>query len=103
MLYYFWRIMGEISVVTKTKKSFFKRLAEDLRINPGLYLMSLPTFALIIIFCYIPMVGVLMAFQDYDMAAGVFGSEWIGLFNFELFFSSYYFKEILLNTLLISG
>lgn len=83
-------------------KRYFSRLNKDLRKNPGMYLMSLPAFVLIFIFSYIPMVGVLMAFQDYTVAGGIFGSQWIGLFNFELIFSSYYFSEVLFNTLAIS-
>lgn len=87
---------------TNRLKRYFSRLNKDLRKNPGMYLMSLPAFVLIFIFSYIPMVGVLMAFQDYTVAGGIFGSQWIGLFNFELFFSSYYFSEVLFNTLAIS-
>jgi len=86
----------------KKNANYFKRLGQDIRRNPSLYLMSLPAFALIVIFCYIPMAGLLMAFEDYSFAKGIFGSPWIGFDNFELFFSSYYFKDVLLNTFYIS-
>lgn len=89
--------------VKKIKQaSYIKRLLVDMKKNPSLYLMSLPAFALIIVFCYIPMGGILMAFQNYSLEGGIFGSEWIGFTNFKLFFESYYCKNIILNTFLIS-
>ena len=86
----------------KKKGSYFRRLGRDIRKNPTLYLMSLPAFLLIVLFCYVPMAGILMAFQEYSLAGGVFGSEWIGFTNFKLFFSSYYCKDVILNTFFIS-
>jgi putative aldouronate transport system permease protein len=86
----------------KKQEKYFKRLWADMKKNPSLYLMSLPAFLLIFVFCYIPMGGILMAFQDYSLEGGIFGSEWIGLTNFELFFNSYYCKNVILNTFLIS-
>lgn len=86
----------------RKKTSYIKRLGKDIRRNPALYLMSLPALLLIILFCYVPMGGILMAFQEYSFAGGIFGSEWIGFTNFKLFFESFYFKDVILNTFLIS-
>ncbi|GHV02293.1 ABC transporter permease [Clostridia bacterium] len=90
------------TVVTPAKPNYFKRLLSNMRRRPALYLMSLPAFVLIIIFSYVPMAGVLMAFQDYSVEGGLFGSAWIGFENFKLFFNSYYAKNVILNTFLIS-
>ena len=87
---------------TYKKNSFWYRLKKDLVNNRGLYLLVIPGFILLIIFSYIPMYGVLMAFQDYDPTLGILGSEWIGFENFIRFFESYYFQEVLLNTIFIS-
>lgn len=86
----------------KKKDFYFRRLFRDIKKNPTLYVMSLPAFILIVVFSYIPMAGILMAFQEYSLADGLFGSEWIGFTNFKLFFSSYYCKNVILNTFFIS-
>ena len=62
----------------KKKDFYFRRLFRDIKKNPTLYVMSLPAFILIVVFSYIPMAGILMAFQEYSLADGLFGSEWIG-------------------------
>jgi putative aldouronate transport system permease protein len=84
------------------KGGYFARLKKDLKRNPGLYLLSLPTFIFVILFCYVPMYGILMAFKNYNSVLGIFGSPSVGWENFQMFFGSFYFKDILLNTILIS-
>lgn len=70
--------------------------------NYELYIFLLPALAYIAIFMYAPMYGVLMAFQDYNMAKGVMGSPWVGLENFRRFFAGYNFWSTLWNTLSLS-
>ncbi|WP_409342078.1 ABC transporter permease [Paenibacillus sp. MBLB4367] len=70
------------------------------------YLMAIPGLLYYFIFHYLPMAGVLIAFQDYSPLLGikgVFTSPWVGLQHFETFFSSPYFIRILQNTVIISG
>ena len=67
-----------------------------------LYLLVIPAVVFTLIFCYWPMYGVQIAFKNYSFAAGMFGSEWVGLKHFERFFSSPSFWNILRNTLGIS-
>lgn len=67
-----------------------------------IYLIFVPVVAYYIIFKYVPMYGVLIAFKKYSPALGIFGSEWIGLLNFQKFFSSIYFLRTLRNTLMIN-
>lgn len=67
-----------------------------------LYLMLLPGLLLTLIFKYIPMYGILLAFKDYNPLKGIWGSEWIGLDNFIQFIDSPNFKILLENTLKIS-
>lgn len=82
--------------------SFSVRLRRDMRNNWSIYIMALPFLAYFIIFHYIPMGGVLMAFQDFSIKKGIFGSTWVGLKQFERYFNSPYFFRTLSNTLLIS-
>ncbi|NJD04646.1 MAG: sugar ABC transporter permease [Ruminiclostridium sp.] len=70
-----------------------------------LYLMLLPGMLFFIIFSYLPMYGIVIAFQDYKPAYGLQGMinnpVWVGLEHFKDFFSSYYFARILGNTVII--
>jgi len=67
-----------------------------------LYLFLLPSLVYIIIFAYIPMAGVQIAFKDYNFVIGIWDSAWVGLKHFERFMDSYLFSQILWNTLSIS-
>ena len=86
----------------KKKPSFWKRIKYDLKLNGGLYLLCVPAIIYIIIFCYVPMVGIVIAFQNYSVTKGIFGSKWIGFENFQMFFEYYYFWDIILTTLKFS-
>ena len=70
-------------------------LARDWR----LYLMLLLPVAFYLIFCYKPMVGVIIAFQKFNMFKGMWGSKWIGMENFQFVMKMPDFKPALLNTL----
>lgn len=64
-----------------------------------LLFMLLPAVLYTLLFAYLPMVGTLMAFKDYNYADGIFHSPWCGLQNFKFFFSSGQALKITLNTL----
>lgn len=78
-----------------------KRMKKILR-NWELYLFLLPTVAYFIIFAYVPMYGVQIAFKDFIPTNGIWGSEWVGFKHFTHFFESYYFWDLIKNTLGIS-
>ena len=65
-------------------------------------LFMLPAFALTIIFRYVPMGGVLIAFMEYNPIRGLLGSEWVGFAHFKRFLSSPDFMRYLMNTLKLS-
>lgn len=67
-----------------------------------LYLLLLPAVIYLIIFAYAPISGIILSFKDYDPVLGIIGSPWVGFEKFKMFFSSYYFKTTVLNTLIIS-
>ncbi len=85
------------------EKQTMKEKLSYIRKNWQLYLFFLmPALVLTIIFKYLPMGGILMAFEDYNVRLGLFGSEWVGLEYFRRFLSSPDFMSYLLNTLKLS-
>ena len=86
----------------KSRNSLGARLIRHLQQYWVLYLMLLPVVAYFIIYSYIPMYGVTLAFKKWNAKLGILGSPWVGLKHFQRFFSSYNFKQILGNTLGIS-
>lgn len=82
----------------KKKDGFVREILK----NWMAYLMALPGLLLLLVFCYLPMCGVIVAFKDYSPARGIFGSDWVGVEQFTQFFQSPYFVRCLKNTLGIS-
>lgn len=68
----------------------------------SLHLMMVLPVLFILIYNYLPMFGVVIAFQDFNAAKGIFGSEWVGLENFQTLFRDPDFLQVLINTLVIS-
>jgi len=73
-----------------------------LRRDYQLWIMIMPAVAVILIFNYIPMYGIQLAFRDYDFSKGLTGGEWRGLHYFQQFIDSYLFADLMTNTFLIS-
>ena len=70
--------------------------------NWELYLVLIPTVAYFLIFRYYPMYGIQIAFRNYKATRGITGSQWVGMKNFERFFSATDFWRLLTNTLSVS-
>ena len=81
----------------------FRKLGGKVWRSKYLILMILPAIAFYIIFCYIPMYGILMAFQDFNPKMGIFGSEWVGFANFTKVFEEPKFWLAFRNTLIIGS
>jgi ABC-type polysaccharide transport system permease subunit len=67
-----------------------------------LYLFMFIPLAWVITFCYAPMYGLQIAFKDYIIRVGFWGSKWVGLKYFKIFIGSYYFPRLMSNTIGIS-
>ena len=67
-----------------------------------LYLLLIVPVAWLVTFAYVPMSGLVLAFKTYRANLGIWGSPWVGMKNFNAFFSSYKFGMVLKNTLTIS-
>ena len=86
----------------KKRKAKYGR--EVIRENLQLYSLMIPVFILIIIFCYIPMYGIVIAFQDYTPGSPFLGSgvEWVGFKHFANFVQGEYFWRLIKNTLALN-
>ena len=93
--------MNSRTVKAKTKKPAKKKAGNRID-NLQRMIMFLPGLILVIVFAYLPMIGVVMAFKKYNPNLGIFGSKWVGLDNFRFFIQSSDFIRIFRNTILYS-
>lgn len=84
--------------VSPRQGSFRKRIYRDRH----LIFMSIPAVAFYLIFSYIPMTGIVIAFKNFQPGLGLYTGEWVGMKWFNRFFSSVYFERLLRNTFLLS-
>ena len=86
----------------KERKFTWAAIKRDMRQHWALYLMAIPLIAFFIVFAYMPMGGLLMAFENYKPNKGFLGSDFVGLKNFMDFFGSPFAFRTIRNTLVIS-
>ena len=84
------------------KKKWFDTARKKIRKHWELYIVMLPALIYLIIFKYVPMYGVVLAFKNFNLSQGIMGSPWCGFQHFREFFFSYEFSRLLVNTLGIS-
>lgn len=80
----------------------FHNIAQDFRRNKVIYLFCVPIIAWYIIFCYMPMGGIVIAFQNFTPAKGIAGSPWVGAEHFVRFFTGPYAWRLIRNTFMLS-
>lgn len=85
------------------RRSRFGPLARNMREYPILYIMGFIVAIYYLLFCYLPMYGIVMSFQDFRPALGFMQSRWVGLKHFRRFVNSIYFWRLIGNTLSING
>ncbi len=78
------------------------RFLRFIKKNYQLYLLLAPSAILLFCFAYLPMVGIIIAFQSYSPALGILGSKFVGMKNFMQYFRSYQFAVTIKNTLVLS-
>lgn len=88
-------------ITIKQKSSIGYTAKKKLKKSAFLISMAVPAVIFYVIFNYIPMYGILMAFQKYYPKLGIFGSTWVGFDNFKYIFDDPYFWTVLLNTVKI--
>ncbi len=87
----------------KKKSGLISNLRYDLRNNTALCLLCLPVILWFLVFAYTPLLYLLVAFKKYSAVAGLWGSEWVGMKNFEAFFGSSNFINVTRNTLVLNA
>lgn len=78
---------------------------QNLKREWPLHVMLIPAVILLLIFSYLPMVGIVIAFQDFVPSGGMkgfFTSAWVGLDNFKYVFEMKDFRQVMINTLVIA-
>ena len=90
------------SLAEPVRTSHWYRAKKSLRRHWQLYLIMLPALLYFFIFKYVPMASAVIAFKDYNVMQGVWGSPWVGFKYFELFFSNPVFWTLIKNTLGLS-
>lgn len=88
---------------TTKKQSFSQNVKRDFVMNKYKYLMIIPVLVYLIIFCYKPMYGLIIAFKNYKPTRGIWGSSWVGMLWFDKFFNDIYFWRLLRNTFVLSA
>jgi len=94
-----WKIEKDDTSFTAMER---RRKLRVFKQNFALFMLALPGLVFLIIFKYFPMGGLVIAFKDYVPRKGLFGSKWVGLENFEFFFSSQDAFRTIRNTVLYS-
>lgn len=84
------------------KPNRFRLLLGKYLYHRYLFILFIPTIVLFVVFNYIPMYGVTIAFKDYKFIKGILGSPWIGFENFNLMFSGMSFLSVFRNTVILS-
>lgn len=89
--------------MVKQGKKYWHKLGVDLLRDRWLYALILPGFIWFLIYRYLPMAGLSLAFREYDMKGGLFGGEFVGLKYFQyIFFEHRNFWQLVWNTLIIN-
>lgn len=83
-------------------RMYKSKLYDRLNKHWQLYILLIIPVVYLVIFHYVPMGGVVLAFKKYAPLRGILGSPWIGLENFQRFFSSYMFERVIINTFALS-
>lgn len=92
----------EVAPMKKQKKSRKAVSFPAIKTQMAYHALMLPSCILLILFSYIPMFGIVMAFQNFTPAKGILGSEWVGMNNFIRLFTMDNIQQVLFNTLYIA-
>jgi len=96
------KINENLSSINRVKPTKKENIWNTFKRDYQLWLMILPAIVVIVIFNYIPMYGIQLAFREFDFTKGFTGGEWVGLKYFDQFIHNYMFKDLMTNTITIS-
>lgn len=99
-------MVNEKALPKRRRVRLWDKVKQDAKKNWAMYLLVLPALVFFIVFCYFPMFGIIMAFENYDTALGFFGSPWAangGFEHFIRFFNDKNFWMYFSNTLIFGA
>lgn len=85
-----------------TSKNYWKEAKKSLRKHWQLYLLVIPPVLFFILFKYLPMANAVLAFKNYQVTKGIWGSPWVGTKYFDMLFNNPQFWTLIKNTLFLS-
>lgn len=97
------KAIAKPAISAEQKQKNKKQLRIQIKRHWMLYLFLLPCIIWLLVFCYAPMAGIVLAFKNYRFDLGIFGSEWAGLKHFRKFVTSPEFWMTIKNTLVITS
>lgn len=90
------------AVKIKKEATIWQRFLKNLPVHKYYYILMVPGLLLLLLFRYLPMCGMIIAFKDYKLSTGILGGDWAGLDWFKMLFSNPQFTQVLKNTIWIS-
>lgn len=96
-------ISSDIPYVKKPGNSHLYKIIQNYNRHKFLFILFVPTLIFFIVFHYLPMYGVIIAFKDYRFNEGIWGSPWVGLQYFKMMFEGIGFTSVFKNTIIISS
>ncbi len=96
-------VLNNKTLNKKGKRSLADEAVISFKKHWQLYLIVIPPVLFFLIFKYYPMLNAVLAFKDYNVIKGIWGSPWVGFKNFQLFFDNPMFWTLAKNTILVSG
>ena len=84
-------------------RSKWSALRQSIKAHPWIYVMMLPGVLYFLVFSYLPMFGLVIAFQRFNPFQGILHSRWAGIANFQRFFDSIYLWRLIRNTVLLNA
>lgn len=97
------KAMDKNTKLNSNSQSFFQKILYEFNKERQLWIMFIIMLAWVLVFAYIPMAGIVIAFKNYEPGYNIWTSKWIGLRYFIEFFTAPEFPQIMRNTLAISG
>jgi len=95
------QVTPDITMEQNRTRTASSTLLKTVKRNWDLYVMIIPVIAFFIIFAYLPLYGIQIAFKDFSAFKGIWDSPWVGFKHFERFFDSYYFWRLIRNSFLL--
>jgi len=96
------KIITKSTLPSIEKIGFAQKVKRDFSMNKSLWLMAIPVVIWYIVFHYLPMIGVVIAFKNYTPTKGIMDSSWVGMKHFKDFFGSFYAWRVIKNTLVLN-